>query len=128
MNLSYLQPCPMQKEESQLGSVRSSKSPRGMVWKERERERDLKSSPVILHMCNLVDDEPDCFEVAEKKQDWKDAMVEEYQSILKNDVWDIVPRLKDKSIVSSKCIFKTNHAADGSIEKYKARFVARGFS
>ena len=52
-------------------------------------------------------------------------MVEEYQSILKNDVWDIVPRPKDKSVVSSKWIFKTKHTDDGSIEKYKARFVAR---
>ena len=35
---------------------------------------------------------------------------------------------KGKSIVSSKWIYKINHAADGSIEKYKERFVARGFS
>ena len=55
-------------------------------------------------------------------------MVEEYQSILKNDVWDIVPRPKGKSIVSSKWLFKVKYAADGSIEKHKARFVARGFS
>jgi hypothetical protein len=42
--------------------------------------------------------------------------------------WEIVPRPKEKSIVSSKWIFKIKHAADESIEKYKARFVARGFS
>ena len=45
-----------------------------------------------------------------------------------NDVWEIVPRLKSKDVVSSKWIFKIKHAADGSIEKYKARFVAHGFS
>jgi hypothetical protein len=55
-------------------------------------------------------------------------MVEEYQSILKNDVWDIVLRPEGKSIVTSKWIYKIKHAADGSVEKYKARFVARGFS
>ena len=55
-------------------------------------------------------------------------MIEEYQSIIKNDVWDVVPRPKDKSIVSSKWIFKTKHSIDGSIEKFKSRFVARGFS
>jgi hypothetical protein len=31
-------------------------------------------------------------------------------------------------VVSSKWLFKIKHAVDGSIEKYKARFVARGFS
>jgi hypothetical protein len=55
-------------------------------------------------------------------------MTEEYQSIIKNDVWEIVPRPKSKDVVSSKWLFKTKHAVDGSIEKYKARFVARGFS
>ena len=55
-------------------------------------------------------------------------MVKEFQSIIKNDVWEIVPRPKDKSVVSSKWIFKTKHSADGIIEKYKERFVAHGFS
>jgi hypothetical protein len=55
-------------------------------------------------------------------------MTEEYQSIMKNEVWEIVPRPKSKDVVSSKWIFKIKHTADGSIEKYKARFFARGFS
>ena len=55
-------------------------------------------------------------------------MIEEYQSIMKNDVWDVVPRPKENSVVTSKWIYKIKHAADGSIQKYKARFVACGFS
>jgi hypothetical protein len=55
-------------------------------------------------------------------------MTEEYHSILKNDAWDIVLRLEGKSVVNFKWIYKIKHAADGSIEKYKVRFVARGFS
>ena len=55
-------------------------------------------------------------------------MIEEYQSFMKNDVWDVVARLEGKSIVISKWIYKIKHVADGSIEKYKARFVAHGFS
>ena len=51
-------------------------------------------------------------------------MMEEYQ----NDVWDIVTKPKSKRVVSSKWIYKIKHAADGSIEKYKERFVAIGFS
>ena len=55
-------------------------------------------------------------------------MIEEYQSIMKNDVWGIVLRPEKNSVVTSKWIYKIRHATDGSIEKYKARFVARGFS
>ena len=55
-------------------------------------------------------------------------MLDEYKSIMKNNVCDIVPKPKGKSIVSSKWLYKIKHAADGSVEKYKARFMARGFS
>jgi hypothetical protein len=55
-------------------------------------------------------------------------MMEEYQSIMKNDMWEIVLRPEGKSMLTSKWIYKIKHAANGSIEKYKARFVARGFS
>lgn len=55
-------------------------------------------------------------------------MQEEFRSIIKNNVWEVVSRLTDKSVVSSKWIYKLTHVADGSIEKYKARFVTRGFS
>ena len=46
---------------------------------------------------------------------------------MNHDVWDIVPKPKNKSVVSSKWIYKIKHAIDGSIEKCKERFVARGF-
>jgi hypothetical protein len=55
-------------------------------------------------------------------------MVEEYASIMKNDVWEVVPRPEGKSVVGSRWIYKIKHVADGSIEKFKARFVAKGFS
>jgi hypothetical protein len=45
--------------------------------------------------------------------------MQEYQSIMKNDVWEIVLR-QGKSMVTSKRIYKIKHAADGSIEKYKS--------
>jgi hypothetical protein len=94
----------------------------------RQVKRPNPFSSYTALMCNLLDEEPTCFEEAIQKKEWADAMIEEYQSIIKNDVWEIVPRPKSKDVVSSKWLFKIKHAADGSIEKYKARFVACGFS
>jgi hypothetical protein len=68
------------------------------------------------------------YEEVSKKRVWKDVMGEEFHSIVKNDVWNVVPRLKEKSIVISKWIYKTKHAVDGSIENYKVRFMTRGLS
>ena len=47
-------------------------------------------------MCNLIDKEPTCFEEAIKQKEWVDSMVEEYQSIIKNDVWEVVLIPKNK--------------------------------
>ena len=54
--------------------------------------------------------------------------MEDYNSIMKNDVWEVVHRPEGKSMVTSRWLYKLKHVADGSIEKYKARFMARGFS
>jgi hypothetical protein len=49
-------------------------------------------------------------------------------SIMKNDVSEIVPRTKGKYLVTSKWVYKIKQAVDGSIDKDKKRFMARGFS
>jgi hypothetical protein len=53
-------------------------------------------------MCDLLEKEPTCFEEAIQKKEWADAMTEEYQSIIKNDVWEIVPRSNSKDVISSR--------------------------
>jgi len=55
-------------------------------------------------------------------------MVEKYDSIVHNFVWDVVLRPEDKSVVSFGWIYKVKKSKDGSVEKHKDRFVARGFS
>jgi hypothetical protein len=76
----------------------------------------------------LLNEEPTTFEEAVQKGQWKEAMMEEHQFIVKNEVWEIIPRPKEKSVVTSKWVYKIKHAADESMDKYKARFIARGFS
>jgi transposase InsO family protein len=94
----------------------------------RQVKRPKPFSSYTALMCDLLEEEPTCFEEAIQRKEWANAMREEYQSIIKNEVWEIVPRPKSKDVVSSKWLFKIKHVVDGSIEKYKARFVACGFS
>ena len=76
----------------------------------------------------MIQVEPPTFKEVIKEQVWKDAMAKEYESTMNNGIWDVVPRPKGKFLVTSKWLFKIKHGVDGSIEKYKARFVAHGFS
>lgn len=71
---------------------------------------------------------PSSFEEGVQPLIWIDAMVEEYDSIVRNYVWDVVSRLEDKFVVISRWLYKVKQAVDGSVEKHKYRFLARGFS
>jgi hypothetical protein len=62
----------------------------------RERKKPRQYSSYMALLCDIIDAEPTCYEEATKNKIWKDAMIEEYQSIIKHDVWDVVMRLKDK--------------------------------
>ena len=59
---------------------------------------------------------------------WKEAMDREIKTLEVAGTWKTVPRPPGKNIVGSKWVFKLKHKADGSIDKYKARLVARGFT
>ena len=78
-------------------------------------------------MRKFIVTEPYSFQEAMQKTTWVDAMVEEHESIVKNSAWEIVPRPVNKSVVGSRWIYKVKQATDGSVEKYKAIFLAWGF-
>ena len=52
----------------------------------RERKRTRSYSSYVALLCNIVDKEPSNYEDEVEKKEWEDAMIEEYQLIMKNDV------------------------------------------
>ncbi len=52
----------------------------------------------------------------------------EYNSLMKNNTWDLVPLPKGRKLVWCKWIYRTKFVADGSVDKHKARLVSKGFS
>jgi len=82
----------------------------------------------VAYMKKLIESEPYTLKEVSHQEVRKKALQEEYQSIMKNGVWEIIPRPNEKMVITSKWIYKIKHAIDGTIDKYKARFVVRGFS
>ena len=59
---------------------------------------------------------------------WLNAMKDELVSMDHNQVWDIVDLPSGKRPIGCKWIYKTKLNPDGSIERYKSRLVAKGFT
>lgn len=59
---------------------------------------------------------------------WRAATEAEYASLQHNCTWTLVPRPPGVNIVGSKWVFKLKQHSNGSIDKHKARLIARGFS
>jgi hypothetical protein len=54
-------------------------------------------------------------------------MKEEYNALLENKTWHLVPPSTNKNIIDCKWVYRIKRKADGSIDRYKARLVAKGF-
>src|SRR5579859_3593957 len=59
---------------------------------------------------------------------WEKAIRDEYESLIKNHTWDLVPRPRDRQIVTNKFAFRHKKDERARIVRLKARLVARGFS
>jgi hypothetical protein len=58
---------------------------------------------------------------------WEATMQEEYDSLLENQTWDLVPLPPGRKLVRCKWVYRTKREADGQVRRYKERLVAKGF-
>jgi hypothetical protein len=104
----------------------------GLVGNPRQAVRESKPPKrfcsYIMMVSSIWESKPSTFEEASSRQVWRDSMMEEYNCIMNNNVWEVVPRPEGKSVVTSRWLYNLKYVTNGSIEKYKARCVAWGFS
>ncbi|XP_034674498.1 uncharacterized mitochondrial protein AtMg00820-like [Vitis riparia] len=67
------------------------------------------------------------FEEAIKDEKWWVAMQDELNMIEKNNTWELVDRPLHKKPIGVKWVYRTKLNLDGSINKYKARLVVKGY-
>lgn len=71
---------------------------------------------------------PKTYRGALSDPNWHAAMIEEYNALMANATWDLIPAPRNANIVTGKWIFHHKLKPDGSLDRYKARWVLRGFS
>jgi hypothetical protein len=57
----------------------------------------------------------------------KKAMDYEYDALIKNKMWHLIPPQKGTNIIDCKWVYKIKRKADGSLDRYKAGLVTKGF-
>ncbi|KAH9679108.1 reverse transcriptase Ty1/copia-type domain-containing protein [Citrus sinensis] len=80
----------------------------------------------------INDNEPKTYQEAitsKNSLEWKRAMDEEVESLMKNETWKLIKKPEKKKAISCKWIYKIKEGIPGAEpRRFKARLVARGFT
>ena len=109
--------------------------------------KELETDPGIFYLNMMLEDdhfesmmisqtdsgpvEPTSFEEirgTRYEDDWTKTLEAEYESIMKNKTWRFVRRPRDRKVIQSKVVCRIKRNPDNSIQRFKCRVVAKGFS
>ncbi|KAK9212808.1 hypothetical protein WN943_002190 [Citrus x changshan-huyou] len=62
-----------------------------------------------------------------KEPSWKKTMEDEYNALIKNETWTLIPNYSSYKLIRNKWVYRVKENPYGTINKYKARSVVKGF-
>jgi hypothetical protein len=71
--------------------------------------------------------EPPTYTIASKFPQWREAMASEFDALQRQQTWSLVPPSSDQNVIGCRWVYKIKRNTDGSISRYKASLVAKGF-
>jgi hypothetical protein len=93
----------------------------------RLRNRDTIKEPKRYGNVAQTEMEPFSFSEAIKSPKWTEAMCEEIESHKINGTWILMDRPPNTKLLESRWVYKIKRSIDGSIARWKARLVVKGF-
>ena len=72
--------------------------------------------------------EPKSYAEAIIHPEWQEAMRTELHALQANGTWSLTTLPSGKTLIGCRWVYKIKHHSDGSVERYKARLVAQGFT
>ncbi|GKA24642.1 retrovirus-related pol polyprotein from transposon TNT 1-94 [Tanacetum coccineum] len=94
------------------------------------QQADFQSYPdeYVASLANVMaTSEPNSYSQAVNDPKWVEAMEKELKALETNDTWVLTELPDGCKAISSKWVYKIKYYADGTVERYKARLVIRGF-
>jgi hypothetical protein len=83
--------------------------------------------PLLTYTSVVLPPEPSTYRQAASQPEWVAAMTAEFQALLSNNTWSLCPRPSHQHVVRNKWVYKLKQKPDSSIDRYRARLVAKGF-
>lgn len=72
--------------------------------------------------------EPNCVKQVLSDPKWRNAMSEDLAALMRHGTWELVPTFTHYKPVGCKWVFGVKRKADGSIDRFKARLIAKGYN
>ncbi|KAK2410370.1 putative mitochondrial protein [Trifolium repens] len=92
----------------------------------RKTRSNFRDEESLFGLVSLI--EPKTTNEALSDDAWIVAMEEELNQFKRNDVWDLVPKPKNKNIIGTKWVYRNKLNEQGEVTRNKARLVAQGYS
>jgi hypothetical protein len=108
------------------------KSSLGSYWENPNSETNsnrISYAYAYATACTFI--EPQTYDEAissDQSTQWKNAMKEEYNSLIENRTWNLTELPKGHNLIDVRWLYKIKQNPDGTIERFKARLVAKGYS
>jgi hypothetical protein len=91
------------------------------------RKPKVRTDGTIRYAQLTTTGEPSIVQEALNHNQWKQAMDSEYNALIKNNTWHLVSPKTWTNIIDCKWVYKIKRRADGTVDRYKVRLVAKGF-
>lgn len=109
-----------------IGDLQDNELIEGRTSRHKSKEQSTVNFVLMANLHSIF--EPQTYLEAKGTSEWEQAMEAEFQSLQKNHTWTLSDLPARKKSISCKWVYKVQYKADRTLDKYKARLVARGFS